>query len=72
MAQSIKRGSGHANYRNREAMTLALKGRYVLQTDRLLCLSDIIMSEGLHNCYQYDEVNHNRRGEQNIGITLFC
>ncbi|EBI9019270.1 hypothetical protein DKR59_20890 [Salmonella enterica] len=30
MPQSIKRGSGHANPRNREAVTLALKGRYVL------------------------------------------
>jgi hypothetical protein len=28
MPQSIKRGSGHANHRDREAMTLALKGRY--------------------------------------------
>lgn len=37
MPQSIKRGSGHANYRNREAVTLALKGRYCSatgQTDR--------------------------------------
>ena len=31
MPQSIKRGSGHANPRNREAVTLALQGRYVLR-----------------------------------------
>lgn len=29
MPQSIKQGSGHANHRDRDAMTLALKGRYV-------------------------------------------
>jgi hypothetical protein len=28
MKKSIKRGSGHANHRSREAVTLALKGRY--------------------------------------------
>ncbi|MGU3489640.1 NUDIX hydrolase [Enterobacter bugandensis] len=28
MPQSIKRGSGHANHRNREAVTLAPQGRY--------------------------------------------
>ena len=30
MPESIKRGSGQANHRNREAVTLALQGRYVL------------------------------------------
>lgn len=29
MPQSIKWGSGYANHRNREAMMLASKGRYV-------------------------------------------
>ncbi len=29
MLQSIKRDAGQANYRNRKAVTLALKGRYV-------------------------------------------
>ncbi|BBJ69767.1 hypothetical protein ECC18A13_p10090 (plasmid) [Enterobacter sp. 18A13] len=28
MPQSIKPGSGHASHRNREAVTLALQGRY--------------------------------------------
>lgn len=41
MAQSIKRGSGHANHRNREAVTLALQGRYVLRSGS----SDICDSE---------------------------
>lgn len=31
MLQSIKRDAGQANYRNRKAVTLALKGRYVHQ-----------------------------------------
>lgn len=30
MPRSTKRGSGHANHRNREAETLASQGRYVL------------------------------------------
>ena len=34
MPQSIKRGSEHANHRNREAVTLAPQGRYVHWLDR--------------------------------------
>ena len=30
MPQSIKRGTGHEHHRNGRAVTLALKGRYVL------------------------------------------
>ena len=41
MPQSINRGSGHASNRNREAVMLALQGRYVLTSDNYTLEDDV-------------------------------
>ncbi|STD26570.1 Uncharacterised protein [Enterobacter asburiae] len=55
MKKSIKRGSGHANHRSREAVTLALKGRYCYTLTRFTFYAERSVRLRLRSLQVYSE-----------------